>query len=169
MPFQKTVILPRLRAFVYSFFTFGMMGVVVILVHRANGFRDINNRHTGGIGKPYHPVVPSCAANHQFWNLVVVKALLKNEIIDELNGSLAIRLFRKPPDFHPPAGKVEVQDMSEIYIPPPPSGQELLSGSAYKFNGAPKIFRQHDIAIGVTQQIMTGNFLRPVENTGHIV
>src|ERR1700730_13705342 len=118
MPIQKTVIFLCLFPFIYTFFTVAMMGIVVILVHRTDSFRDINDRYARKSRKPYHPVVPACTTDHKFRNLPVVKALLKNKIVNELHWSLTIRFSRKPPDFLVPTRPIKVQRISKIYVPP---------------------------------------------------
>lgn len=106
--FQQSIILLSFLALPDALFSFGMIGIVVILMDRANVSGKVHDRNFRIYCKPEEPGVPAGTADDKLGNLMVIKAPGKDEIIHPLWRPSAIGLEGKPPNRLFPGGLREV-------------------------------------------------------------
>src|ERR1700676_1215951 len=168
MTFEQRVVLLRFFAFPNALFSFGMIPIVVILMHGANDGRGVNQPGAGIPRIPEQPVVPARPADHKPWDLFVEKALAKDKIINPLRGLLAIRLDSQFSHFVLPAWAFEEEWFANIKIPAGSSHKQGIGGAGDTRDSSGKIIQQKNVAIYMAEQIVARKLLRLIVNAGKV-
>src|ERR1700675_4545816 len=121
MTFEQRVILLRFFTFPHALFSFGMVPIVMILVHRANDGRGVNQPGAGMPRIPEQPVVPTRPANHKLGDLFVEKSLPKDKVINPLRGPLAVCVDSQFSPFILPASAFKGNRFANVDVPASPS------------------------------------------------
>src|SRR5690242_4695560 len=146
-----------------------MIGVIVVLMNRANITGKVHDSGARRKGKPDQPVVPTGAADNEFRDFLIIKTSRKNKIINPLRRTLAVGLKSKVSNCVFPAFSLKIQGRLNIRVPAAAREKKVLLDTGNRFDGAAEVAHKQDVAIDITEDIVNGDLFRLVKNAGEIL
>ena len=166
---QEAVVLLRLFALPDAAFALRVVGVIVVLVNGVNVTGKVHDGGAGGKRVPDQPVVPAGAADNEARSFLIIEPFREDEVVDPLRRTLAVGLESEVANRFFPAFALKVQGHAYIHVPAAASKKKIFLEAGNGFDGAAKVAHEQDVAIRVTKNVVSGEFLRLVEDAGEVL